>query len=109
MESVRFGGLGGDEIKVGTSVSAELTLQHPGLDSRELEVEAVVAYGTKPHERASRMVVPFEANGNADRSTWKGAFSVRASGGHELRFRVRPRERAPMRAGAIGLHIQKWL
>jgi len=110
MESVRLGGLGGEEVKVGTSVSAELTLQHPGLDARELEVEAVVTYGSKMHDLSSRLVVPFESGGDADRSTWKGAFAVRAAGGHELRFRVKPKERAPMRpAGAIGLHIQKWL
>jgi alpha-glucan phosphorylase-like protein len=109
MESVRFGGLSEDEIKVGTSVSAELTLHHPGLDARELDVEAVVTYGSRLHDQSSRFVVPFASDGDADRSTWKGAFAVRASGGHELRFRVRPKERAPMRSGAIGLHIQKWL
>jgi len=109
MESVRFGGLAGDDIQVGTSVSAELSLQHPGLDARELDVEAVVTYGKKADDPSSRIVVPFEAEGNSDRSTWKGAFAVRASGGHELRFRVRPKERAPMRPGAIGLHIEKWL
>ena len=33
MESVRYGGLSGEEISVGTTVSAELTLHHPGLES----------------------------------------------------------------------------
>lgn len=109
MESVRFGGLSGDDVKVGASVSAELSLHHPGLDARELDVEAVVSYRGKRPDLGSRLVVPFEAEGNADRSTWKGAFTVRASGGHELRFRVHPKDRAPMRPGAMGLHIQKWL
>jgi hypothetical protein len=90
-------------------VSAELSLHHPGLDARELDVEAVVSYRGKRPDLGSRFVVPFEAEGNADRSTWKGAFTVRASGGHELRFRVQPKDRAPMRPGAMGLHIQKWL
>ncbi len=109
MESVRFGGLGGDELVVGTTVSAELSLHHPGLDARELDVEAVVTFGARTHDRPSRFVVPFEAEGQEDRSTWRGAFTVEASGGHELRFRVRPRQRTPMRPGALGMYIQKWL
>ena len=109
MESVRFGGLGADELIVGTTVSAELSLHHPGLDARELDVEAVVAFGARTHDRPSRIVVPFEADGKEDRSTWRGAFTVEASGGHELRFRVRPKQRTEMRPGALGMHIQKWL
>ena len=109
MESVRFGGLSGEEIVVGTTVSAELTLHHPGLDARELEVEAVVTFGSRMHDLSSRLVAPFEAEGTDGRSTWKGAFNVRASGGHELRFRVRPKGRTPMRPAALGMHIQKWL
>lgn len=109
MESVRFGGLSGDEVVVGTTVSAEVTLHHPGLDSRELDVEAVVTFGSKMHDLSSRLVVPFEADGAKDRSTWRGAFSVQASGGHELRFRVRPKDRSPLRPAALGMHIQKWL
>jgi alpha-glucan phosphorylase-like protein len=109
MESVRFGGLAGDELVVGTTVSAELSLHHPGLDARELDVEAVVSFGARAHDRPSRLVVPFEADGKEDRSTWRGAFTVEASGGHELRFRVRPRQRMPMRPGALGMYIQKWL
>jgi alpha-glucan phosphorylase-like protein len=109
MESVRFGGLSGHELVIGTTVSAELSLHHPGLDARELDVEAVVTYGTRMHDRPSRIVVPFEAEGTEERSTWEGAFTVHASGGHELRFRVKPRQRTEMRPGAIGMHIQKWL
>ena len=109
MESVRFGGLSGDEITVGTDVSAELTLQHPGLDARELEVEAVVTYGRRLQDLSSRLVVPFEAEGTNGHSTWRGAFAVRASGGHELRFRVRPKDRSPFRPAALGMHMQKWL
>jgi len=109
MESVRFAGLGRDEIVVGTNVSAELTLHHPGLDARDLEVEAVVTFGRRMHDLSSRFVVPFETENTNDRSTWQGAFAVRASGGHELRFRVRPKDRSPMRPAALGMHIQKWL
>jgi len=109
MESVRFGGLSSNEIVVGTHVSAELTLHHPGLDARDLEVEAVISFGRKKNEPSSRIVVPFESEGAEGRSTWRGAFAVRASGGHELRFRVLPRDRAPMRPAALGMHIQKWL
>jgi starch phosphorylase len=112
MESVRFGGLSTDEIRVGTTVSAELTLHHPGLDSRELVVEAVVTFGSRTRDMSSRLVVPFEAEEEHDRSTWKGAFgafSVRSSGGHELRFRARPRDRSPFRPAALGMHTQKWL
>ena len=109
MDSVRFGGLGGEDLAVGTTVSAELSLRHPGLDARELEVEAVVSYGGRMNDKASRIVVPFEAEGTEDRSTWRGAFTVRASGGHELRFRAQPRQRTQLRPGSLGLHIQKWL
>jgi starch phosphorylase len=109
MESVRFGGLSGEEIIVGTTVSAELTLHHQGLDARELEVEAVVTFGSRLQDMSSRLVVPFEAEGAEDRSTWRGAFAVQASGGHELRFRVRPKDRSPLRPAALGMHIQKWL
>ncbi|UCH29422.1 MAG: alpha-glucan family phosphorylase, partial [Myxococcales bacterium] len=109
MESVRLGGLSGDEVTVGTTVSAELTLHHPGLDARELDVEAVVTFGGRTHDLSSRIVVPFEAEGAEDRSTWQGAFAVRVSGGHELRFRVRPKDRSPLRPAALGMHIQKWL
>ena len=109
MESVRFGGLSGDEISIGTMVTAELTLHHPGLDARELDVEAVVSFGGKLHDTPSRIVVPFEPEGAEDRSTWRGVFAVQATGGHELRFRVRPKERSPLRPGALGMHIQKWL
>ncbi len=109
MESVRFGGLSGDDVTVGTTVSAELAVHHPGLDARELDVEAVVTYGGKLNERASRMVIPFQPEGTEDRSRWIGAFGVQASGGHELRFRVRPKDRSPLRPGALGMHLQKWL
>lgn len=109
MESVRFGGLSGEDISVGTTVSAEVTVHHPGLDARDLDVEAVVTFGSRMHDMSSRLVVPFEAEGTEERSTWRGAFSVRASGGHELRFRVRPKDRSPMRPAALGMHIQKWL
>jgi starch phosphorylase len=109
MESVRFGGLSGDQITVGTMVTAELTLHHPGLDARELDVEAVVTFGGKIHDTPSRIVVSFEPEGTEDRSTWRGMFAVQASGGHELRFRVRPKERSPLHPGALGMHIQKWL
>ena len=109
MESVRFGGLSGDEIVVGTTVSAEVSLQHPGLDARELDVEAVVTYGSRVHDLSPRLVVSFEGEGNHDRSTWRGAFAVQASGGHELRFRVRPKNRSPMRPAGLGMHVQKWL
>ncbi len=109
MESVRFGGLSGGELVVGTTVSSELSLRHPGLDVRDLLVEAVVTYGSRLHDPSSRIVVPFESEDGEERSTWRGAFTVRASGGHELRFRVRPRERSHVRPGALGMHIQKWL
>jgi alpha-glucan phosphorylase-like protein len=109
MESVRFGGLSGDEIVVGTNVSAEVTLHHPGLDARELDVEAVVTFGSRVHDLSSRRVIPFESEGDTERSTWRGAFTVEASGGHELRFRVRPKDRSPLRPAALGMHIQKWL
>jgi len=109
MESVRFGGLSSDELTVGTTVSAELSLHHPGLDARDLDVEAVVTFGSRPHDRPSRIVVSFQTEGTEGRSTWQGAFTVQASGGHELRFRVRPKDRSPMRPGSLGLHIQKWL
>lgn len=109
MQSVRFGGLSGEDVIVGTSVSAELTLRHPGLDARELDVEAVVTHGKKLHDMTSRIVVPFQTEGTEDHSSWKGAFEVQASGGHELRFRVRPKNRSPLRPGALGMHIQKWL
>jgi phosphorylase/glycogen(starch) synthase len=109
MESVRFGGLSGDELVVGTTVSTELSLHHPGLDARELLVEAVVTYGSRLHDLSSRIVVPFESEDGEERSTWRGAFTVRSSGGHELRFRVRPRDRSPLRPAALGMHIQKWL
>ena len=78
MESVRFGGLSGDELIVGTTVTAELSLQHPGLDARELDVEAVVTFGSRPPDVSSRIVVPFQTDGNEERSTWKGAFTVQA-------------------------------
>jgi len=109
MESVRFGGLGSDELTVGTVVSAELSLHHPGLDARDLDVEAVVTFGSRLHDLSSRIVIPFETDDSDDRSTWRGAFTVRASGGHELRFRVRPKDRTPLRPAALGMHIQKWL
>ena len=109
MESVRFVGLSSEEIVVGTDVSAELTLHHPGLDARELDVEAVVTFGSRMHDLSSRLVIPFEAEGESDRSTWRGAFTVEASGGHELRFRVCPKDRSPLRPAALGMHIQKWL
>jgi starch phosphorylase len=109
LESVRFGGLAGDDLVVGTTVSAELSLHHPGLDARELDVQAVVTFGARKHDKPSRIVVSFEAEGKEDRSTWRGAFTVEASGGHELRFRVRPKPRTEMRPGATGLHTQKWL
>jgi len=109
MESVRFGGLSGEELVVGTTVSAEVSLHHPGLDARDLECEAVVNFSTRRQGRSSRIVVPFEAEGDEGRSTWRGAFTVQASGGHELRFRVRPRNRSDLRPGSIGLHLQKWL
>jgi len=109
MASVRFGGLSGDELVVGTTVSTELSLHHPGLDARELVVEAVVTYGSRLHDLPSRIVVPFESEDGEERSTWRGAFTVRSSGGHELRFRVRPKDRSPLRPAALGMHIQKWL
>ena len=109
MASVRFGGLSGDELIVGTTVSTELSLRHPGLDARELLVEAVVTYGSRLHDLSSRIVVPFETEDGEERSTWRGAFTVRSSGGHELRFRVRPRDRSALRPAALGMHIQKWL
>jgi starch phosphorylase len=109
MESVRFGGLSGGELVVGTTVSTELSLRHPGLDARDLSVEAVVTYGSRLHDTSSRIVVPFESEDGEERSTWRGAFTVRASGGHELRFRVRPRDRSNVRPGALSMHIQKWL
>ncbi|MDH4282098.1 MAG: hypothetical protein OEV36_05565, partial [Myxococcales bacterium] len=109
LESVRFGGLSGDQLTVGTTVSAEVSLHHPGLDARELDVEVVVTFGSRLHDLASRIVIPFQTDDTDDRSTWRGAFTVQASGGHELRFRVRPRERSPLRPAALGMHIQKWL
>jgi len=109
MESVRFGGLSSDELIVGTTVTTELSLHHPGLDARELDVEAVVTYGSRLQDLSSRIVVPFETEDAEERSTWKGAFTVRASGGHELRFRVRPKDRSPLRPAALGMYIQKWL
>jgi len=109
MESVRFGGLSGDELIVGTTVTTELSLHHPGLDARELDVEAVVTFGSRLQDLSSRIVVAFETEDTEERSTWKGAFTVNASGGHELRFRVRPRDRSPLRPAALGMHIQKWL
>jgi len=109
MESVRFGGLSGQELIVGTIVSAELSLHHPGLDARDLEVEAVVTFGGRRHELSSRIVVTFETEDTEDRSSWKGALTIQASGPHELRFRVRPRDRSPMRPASLGMHIQKWL
>ncbi len=109
MESVRFGGLSGDELTVGTTVTTELSLHHPGLDARDLVVEAVVTYGSRLQDHSSRIVVPFETEDGEARSTWQGAFTVRASGGHELRFRVRPKDRSPLRPAALGMHIQKWL
>ena len=75
----------------------------------ELDVEAVVTYGSRIQDLSSRIVVPFDAEGDNDRSTWRGAFAVKASGGHELRFRVRPKDRSPFRPAALGMHIQKWL
>jgi phosphorylase/glycogen(starch) synthase len=109
MESVRFGGLSTDELTVGTTVTAELSLHHPRLDARELDVEAVVTFGSRLHDLSSRIVVPFETDDVEDRSTWQGAFTVQASGGHELRFRVKPKDRSPFRPAALGMHIQKWL
>jgi starch phosphorylase len=109
MESVRFGGLSSDELTVGTAVSAELSLHHPGLDARELDVEAIVTFGSRLPDHSTRIVVPFETEDNEDRSTWQGAFTVESSGGHELRFRVRPKDRSPLRPAALGMHIQKWL
>ncbi|MBT8453212.1 MAG: alpha-glucan family phosphorylase [Deltaproteobacteria bacterium] len=109
MESVRFGGLSGGELVVGQTVSTELSLRHPGLDVRDLLVEAVVTYGSRLHDASPRIVVPFESEDGEERSTWRGAFTVRASGGHELRFRVRPRDRSNVRPGALSMHIQKWL
>lgn len=109
LDSVRFSGLSGEPPVVGATISAELSVHHPGLDARELDVEAVVTFGTRSNGATSRIVVPFDAEGTEERSTWRGAFAVRASGGHELKFRVRPKERTEMQPGALGLHIQKWL
>lgn len=109
MESVRFGGLSGGELVVGQTVSTELSLRHPGLDVRDLLVEAVVTYGSRLHDASARIVVPFESEDGEEKSTWRGAFTVRASGGHELRFRVKPRDRSNVRPGALSMHIQKWL
>ncbi len=109
MESVRFGGLASDQLVVGTTVSAELSLHHPGLDARDLDLEAVITAGSRLHDAFARQVVPFETKESEDRSTWRGAFTVNASGGHELRFRVRPKNRNPYRPAALGMHIQKWL
>jgi len=109
MESVRLGGLSSDELTVGTAVTAELSLHHPGLEARELDVEAIVTFGSRLPDQSTRIVVPFETEDSTDRSTWRGAFTVSASGGHELRFRVRPRDRTPFRPAALGMHIQKWL
>jgi len=109
MESVRFGGLSSDELTVGTIVSAEVSLHHQGLDARDLDVEAIVTFGSRVPDLSTRIVVPFETEDAEGRSTWQGAFTVQASGGHELRFRVRPKERSPLRPAALGMHIQKWL
>ena len=109
MESVRFGGLAGDQLVVGTNVSAELSLHHPGLDARDLALEAVVTSARRLHDKSARLVVPLESEDTEDRSTWRGAFAVQSSGGHELRFRVRPKERNAYRPAALGMHIQKWL
>jgi hypothetical protein len=109
MESVRLGGLSSDELTVGTTVSAELSLHHPGLDARDLDVEAIVTFGSRLPDRSARIVVPFETEDNENRSTWQGAFTVAASGGHELRFRVRPKDRSALRPAALGMYIQKWL
>jgi starch phosphorylase len=109
MESVRFGGLSSDELTVGTTVSAELSLHHPGLDARELDVEAIVTFGSRRPDLSTRIVVPFETQDAEEPSTWQGAFSVESSGGHELRFRVRPKDRSSQRPAALGMHIQKWL
>ena len=109
MERVRLGGLSSDDLIVGTTVSAELSLHHPGLDARDLDVEATVTFGSHLPDRSSRIVVPFETEDTEDRSTWQGAFTVQASGGHELRFRVRPKDRSSLRPAGLGLHTQKWL
>jgi hypothetical protein len=109
LDSVRFSGLSSDELTVGTTVAAQLTLHHLGLDAREIVVEGVVTFGSRLHDIPSRIVVPFQSEDTEDRSTWRGAFTVQASGGHELRFRVRPKDRSPMRPAALGMHIQKWL
>lgn len=109
MESVRFAGLEGDEVAVGTVVAAELSLHHPGLDADDLEVEAVIRFGSKVLDQASRVIVPFEGDGAEERSTWRGSFTVRASGGHRARFRVRPKQRRDVRPAQLGLHVQKWL
>lgn len=109
MESVRFGGLGGDELEVGATVSGEVVLQHPGLEAQDLEVEAVVAFGSQAHDRMMRTVVSFQGSEEENRSVWRGAFTVQASGHHELRFRVKPKQRRGERPGELGLHLQKWL
>ena len=109
MDSVRFTGLSGEELVVGNTVSTELSLHHPGLDARDLDVEAVVRFGARSHDRSTRIVVQLDAEGTEDTSKWRGAFEVQASGGHELKFRVRPKARAETRPGAIGMHTQKWL
>lgn len=109
LDSVRFSGLSGEPPVVGTTITAELSLHHPGLDARELDVEAVVTFGARGNDSASRIVVPFDSEGTEERSTWRGAFAVKSSGGHELKFRVRPKDRTEMQAGALGLNTQKWL
>jgi phosphorylase/glycogen(starch) synthase len=110
LESVHFVGLRSDEeVRVGASVTAEVVLRHPGLDARELEVQAVVSFGSRAHDRARRIVIPFHSDGGESHSQWAGTFTAQASGAHELRFRVRPKDRADGRAAALGLHLQKWL
>lgn len=109
LDSVRFSGLSGEPPVVGATITAELSVHHPGLDARELDVEAVVTFGARGNGASSRLVIPFEADGTEERSTWRGAFTVKASGGHELKFRVRPKERMEMQPGALGLYMQKWL
>ncbi len=115
MESVRFGGLAGHELVVGTTVSVDVALQHPGISSRELDVEAVVTFGQRTNEKPLRIVVPLEHGETAEavdgrgQSAWRGAFTVGASGHHDLKFRVRPRQRVVGRPGAVGMQTQKWL
>ncbi|MEM7136781.1 MAG: alpha-glucan family phosphorylase [Myxococcota bacterium] len=109
LESVRFTGLSEETLAVGTTIGAEIVVHHPGLDARELDVEAVVMFGARTSDKTSRVTVRFEPEGEAERSTWRGAFTVQASGGHDLKFRVKPRERSDAYPGAIGIHLQKWL